>query len=238
MLSTTELLTEWIRLVEGEEPHASVRFGDASNIILAHETILTMDFVRSKYGWIKDPKYCGVTLPNAEARDKLLACLKDADYVGYLIQTDWVFRPLFDMVIHYYRIKLDKTFYAFENNYIARLKEFYEAFKDTKVLLCGSRAKDYKEVLERRYGWTCIVGTVDCPNWEYHETAIEEMTKIYEETPFRMAIVCAGAPGKMLTIHAKKLGAVGIDFGSGAEIAVQSDELDLYAWDYTDFPKY
>jgi len=238
VLTNEQLLDTWIQKVASGEPHASIRFGDGENAIMAHEKILTMEFMKTQYGWLNNPKYCGVTLPNANAREKIVACLHDADLVGHLIQPEWVFKPLFDMVAHFYKPKLEQTFYAYANDAIARRRPFYDAFKDTKVLLCGAKAVKYQKVLQDRYGWTGIVGTVDCPSWDQHEDAIHNMSLIYSSQPYRLAIVAAGAPGKVLTLHAKKLGTVGIDFGSGAEIAIQADEKGLDAWDYTEFPKY
>ncbi|MEK5060955.1 MULTISPECIES: GT-D fold domain-containing glycosyltransferase [unclassified Paenibacillus] len=239
MLGTWDLIKNWFQMAANGERHASVRFGDASNTILAHDTVLTMDFIKSHYGWISDPTYCGITLPNANARDIIVHCLRNADYVGHLTQTDhWYFKPLFDMCLRYYRVEPKETFYAFENNYIARFKPFYDTFRTLPILLCGAKAVQYKEVLERRYGFTGIVGTVDCPNWEGLQKATKDMEALYKTNPWRLALVCAGAPGKVLAVKAKLLGTVGVDFGSGADVAIQADKEGLDAWDYKGFPDY
>ncbi|MDT9719513.1 GT-D fold domain-containing glycosyltransferase [Paenibacillus sp. ClWae2A] len=239
MLGSVDLIRNWFQLASDGEAHASVRFGDASNTILAHDTVLTMDFIKSHYGWLNDPTYCGITLPNTSAREIIVHCLRKADYVGHLIQTDhWYFKPLFDMCLAYYKVEPRETFYAFENNYIARFKLFYETFKTMPILLCGAKAEQYREVLERRYGWTSIVGTVDCPSWSHVSTASKQMEHIYQQTPWKLALVCAGAPGKVLVIKAKELQTVGVDFGSGADVAIQADSENLNAWDYNGFPDY
>nr|WP_109998515.1 MULTISPECIES: hypothetical protein [Paenibacillus] len=64
------------------------------------------------------------------------------------------------------------------------------------------------------------------------------MENIHKKTPWKLALVCAGAPGKVLAIKAKELGSVGVDFGSGADVAIQADNENLYAWDYEGFPDY
>ncbi|WKL02761.1 hypothetical protein Q0F98_02340 [Paenibacillus amylolyticus] len=69
MLGSVELIRNWFQMASDGEAHASVRFGDASNTILAHDTVLTMDFIKSHYGWLNDPTYCGITLPNASERN-------------------------------------------------------------------------------------------------------------------------------------------------------------------------
>lgn len=231
MLTNDELLDIWIQKVASGEPLASVRFGDTSCAIMAHEKILTMEFMKTQYPWVDDPKY--ITLPNASAREKLVSCLHEADLVGHLVEPSWGFKPLFDMVASFYKPKLEQTFYAFANAHLSRDRRFYNAFKDTKVLLCGAKAVKYQKVLQDRYGWTGIVGAVDCPTWDHHEEAMHHMSLMYSSQPYRLALVCAGVPGKMLTIHAKKLGAVGVDFGSGAEVAIQANDQGFDAWDYT-----
>ncbi|WP_315793061.1 hypothetical protein [Paenibacillus sp. BIC5C1] len=44
--------------------------------------------------------------------------------------------------------------------------------------------------------------------------------------------------GKVLAIKAKELGSVGVDFGLGADVVIQTDTENLYAWDYEGFPDY
>lgn len=138
------------------------------------------------------------------------------------------------MICLYYDIRPKGYFYAFENYYLSKFQPFYEAFKDVRVLLVGAKAEQYREVLERRYGWRGIVGTVNCHNQSYVHQAISEMSNF----DYDMALVCAGAPGKTLTLHAKRMGKVGIDFGSGADTAIQSDRDGKYAWEWDKFPVY
>ncbi|MFB9326686.1 GT-D fold domain-containing glycosyltransferase [Paenibacillus aurantiacus] len=239
MLSSVELIQRWHDMAARGEAHASIRFGDASAAVMAHEAILTMDFMRKHYRWIGDTAYCGVALPNDAARRKLVDCLREADYVGHLRQTEhWYFKPLFDMCLTYYGVKPKETFYAFENVYIARYPLFYERFRKVPIVLCGAKAVLYREVLERRYGFTGIVGTVDCPDWNGLPRAEREMEALYATSPWKLALVCAGAPGKALVVKAKQLGTVGVDFGSGGEAAIQADRAGMDAWDYTEPLKY
>lgn len=233
MLSSVELIHRWHDMAVRGEAHASIRFGDASVAIMAHDAILTMDFMRKHYSWLDDPAYCGVTLPNEEARLRLVRCMQTADYVGHLTQTEhWYFKPLFDMCLRYYGVTPKETFYAFEHVYIARYPLFYTKFRELPIVLCGAKSARYREVLERRYGFTGIVGTVDCPDWSGLPRAEREMETLYATSPWKLALVCAGAPGKALVVKAKALGTVGVDFGSGGEAAIQADQAGLNAWDY------
>ncbi|MDP9699761.1 hypothetical protein J2T16_002662 [Paenibacillus intestini] len=239
LLGSVDLIRSWHQKAVDGEAHATVRFGDASNTILAHDAVLTMDFIKSHYGWLSDPTYCGITLPHAEARETLVHCLRKADYVGHLTQTEhWYFQPLFAMCLAYYKVEPAETFYAFENNYIARYPLFYELFKTVPILICGAKADLYREVLQRRYGWSNIVGTIDCGSWSHVDEACVQMEQLYQQSPWKLALVCAGAPGKVLTVKAKELHTVGVDFGSGADVAIQADRENLNAWDYQGFPDY
>lgn len=73
-LETPQLLNKWKEIVKGSKPHASIRLGDGEAVVAAHETILTMDFIRKMYPWVQsnDLSYCGVILPNADARRQLV----------------------------------------------------------------------------------------------------------------------------------------------------------------------
>lgn len=165
----------------------------------------------------------------------LLSPLRQADFLGVLSQTEnWMFKPLADMVLQYYNFKPAYYFYAFDNYLVSIMKEFYDAFQNEKVLLVGSKAKCLKRVLERRYGWRGIVGFVDCPDWSRLGLAEREMSR-YQ---YRLALVSAGVPGKVLTAFAKSQGNVGIDFGCGADMCLESDAADLYAWEMKTGPKH
>ena len=232
MLSQTELLDAWRDIVRGDEAHASLRIGDVEAAVAAHGEILTMPFVRRFYAW--SDGYYGLVLPDAAARLRLVEALRRADYIGVLTQTDWDCRPLADMVLQHYEIRPERFFYAFENYYVSRGRTFYEYFANTPTLLVGGKADRFKEVLERRYGWRRIVGTVYHWSWQELEGAIADMDRF----PYRLALVSAGVAGKILAVHAKETGHVGIDFGSGLDTCVQADADGMYAWEWDKFPDY
>ncbi len=229
-LTPDELLEQWRVAVELDIPHASIRIGDGEACIAAHEEILTMNFIRETYNWINNINYCGVTLPNMDARIRLIAALKQADFIGILHQLNWWgWRPLSDMVIKYYDIQPEKIFYAFDNVNISKMPRFYDTFKNTRILLVGNKARKYKEVLERRYEWKRIVGTVECQNWTMVDAAINKM----DHYDYQLAIVSAGVPAKVLAAHAKLTGHVGIDFGQGTDGCIVADMKGLNTWEDT-----
>ncbi len=235
-LNTKELLGKWEEIVDGNQPHASIRIGDGESTVAAHEEILSMNFIDKLYPWVrsKDISYCGVILPNQNIREQLIESLQQADFLGILSQTEnWMFKPLADMVVQYYNLNPQSFFYAFDNYIISTQKDFYDFFKDKSVLLVGAKSKCLKEVLEKRYGWSGIVGSVNCPDWTYIETAKKEMDQYH----YRLALVSAGIPGKILTAYAKAKGNVGIDFGCGTDLCLESDAVGLYAWEMKSGPK-
>lgn len=231
-MSQAELLDAWRDVVRGRQAHASLRIGDVEAAVAAHEEILSMRFVQRFYSWTDN--YYGLRLPDAVARARLVEALRLADYIGILTQKDWDCRPLAEMVVDYYAIRPERFFYAFENYYVSRNKTFYEYFADTPTLLVGGKAERFREVLERRYGWSGIVGTVYQWNWHEIDRAMAEM----DSFSYRLALVSAGLAGKILAVHAKETGHVGIDFGSGLDTCVQADTEGQYAWDWNKFPRY
>ena len=235
-LDVPQLLGKWEEIVDGGPPHASIRIGDGESTVAAHEEMLTMDFINKVYPWVRnrDISYCGVTLPNADARKQLVDSLRQADFLGILSQTEnWMFKPLADMVVQYYELNPQSYFYAFDNYIISTLKDFYDYFGTKSVLLVGSKAKCLKDVLERRYHWSGIVGYVDCPDWSRLEEAKREM----DQYQYRLALVSAGIPGKILTAYAKSKGNVGVDFGCGADMCLEADAAGLYTWEMKTGPK-
>lgn len=235
-LNETELFEKWKAIIDGTSPHASIRIGDGEAAVAAQKKILSMDFIQTVYPWVRanDINYCGVLLPNEDVRRKLVKALQQADFLGILSQTEnWMFRPLADMVVKCYHLQPKSWFYAFDNYILSTKKEFYEYFQNKSVLLVGNKAKCLKKVLENRYGWNGIVGTVDCSDWRFLEIAEAEMNQYF----YRVALVSAGVPGKILTAHAKAAGNVGIDFGCGADLCLEADAAGLYAWEMKTGPK-
>ncbi|ARP50571.1 MULTISPECIES: GT-D fold domain-containing glycosyltransferase [Caproicibacterium] len=235
-LNEMELLKKWEEIITDGGAHASVRLGDGEATVAAHGAILTMDFVQKAYPWVaqRDRSYCGVLLPNEDARLRLVEALRQTDFLGILSQTNsWMFRPLAEMVLQFYDIRPPYTFYAFDNYILSTKKEFYDFFKEQSVLLVGQKARCLRRVLENRYGWSGIVGTVDCPDWDSVDTAASKMSRY----AYRTALVSAGVPGKVLTVYAKKCGHVGIDFGCGTDLCLEADEAGLYAWEMAAGPQ-
>jgi len=231
MIDGLKLLEDWKTCIHNKTPHSSIRIGDSELAVLAHEEILSMKFVRRAYPFGAS----GIKLPNKEARNLVAEAVKSADYIGHLPGTDhWNLRPLYDMVAFYYDLKPKQIFDAFTNFSLSKMSQYYEAFKEEKVMIIGKQAELYKEVLERRYKWSKITGTIDCQSYEDVEAARIQM----ESMDYDLAIVCAGVPGKILTYYAKKQGKVGIDMGSAADTCIQSDYDGMFAWDWPKNPDY
>lgn len=231
-IQTLDLLDAWRDIIERQEPHASIRIGDVEAAVAAHGAILTNRFVQRMYGWADN--FYGLSLPNPEAREQLVSAFKQADFLGRLEQPEWYFRPIADMVIDYYELKPKRLFYAFDNFYLSKTREFYDSFRETKVILVGRTAANLKEVLVKRYDWRGIVAVIDCPSWNHLEQARIAMTRCN----YDVALVSASIPGKILTAHAKVTGHVGIDFGSGADTCVQADADNQNAWEWKKHPVY
>lgn len=62
----------------------------------------------------------------------------------------------------------------------------------------------------------------------------QDLTKDFD---YRIALVSAGIPGKILTSHAKSKGHIGIDFGCGTDMCLESDAAGLNTWEMKTGPK-
>ena len=213
MLSGKEILAEWRKAIDSKTPHASIRIGDGENVIMAQDRIYPVVYLKEKLHWTDDPKYCGVTLPNLQARDMLVDAVRKTDFIG-IQQADGEFiYPLWEkLVVHYgFNIRDEKNFGAFDNFHLSRDKVFYDTLRDDRILLIGRRAQACKYILEERYGFRKIVGAFNCQDWQELEMARSSMDML----DYDVALIAAGVPAKILCIHAKETGRVGVDFGSG-----------------------
>lgn len=233
MNEAEDMMLKWREAIDKKIPYSFLRMGDREIAVCAQE-VLTFDLISKHYRWIGNPKFIGVPLPNIELKDQLVAAYRGANAMGILVQANWYFYPLSQLLISYYGFRPEDFVYAFANAYISKKKMFYKLFRSDRILLVGSKSDQFKEVLENRYRFKNIVGTVPVRGFPDVPNVKSQMQNI----DFDIAIISAGVSGKILADYAKNLGRVGIDYGSGADTAIQAHQEGLSAWKLEGFAKH
>ncbi|CEG25514.1 GT-D fold domain-containing protein [Bacillus sp. B-jedd] len=226
-----EIMERWRQAIDQGIPHSFLRLGDCEVAVCAQNFLVPE--LNEKHPIAHNPSYCGVKYPNLEAKERLIESLRNADILGLLVHEDWYFYPLSSMILSFYDIKPKDFAYAFANAYIAKSKQFYDMFKNDKILLIGNKSEQYKDVLEKRYGFTDIQGTLMVNGF----SSVSEVCEKMKTFDFDITFISASVPAKLLADHAKKMGRVGIDFGSGFDTAIQADKHGLHAWEFDGFAK-
>lgn len=222
---------ELLRLIsvhlQKKKPFSLVRIGDGENFILAQDTIHPVQELINMYNVVADSHYSGIAIPNLEARDRLVQAIRKADVVGILNQTDcYCWYPLTEKVFNYYSLSPPNICHAFINRYCATSPVFYELFRQAGVLLIGRPMARLKEVLERRYQFSNIVEVLNLRDYR-------DLNRVLRSLPrydFELALISAGANGKIVSEAVKDLGKVAFDLGHAADNIIANDGQGLYAW--------
>ncbi len=156
-LNMEDVLHLLTKSIDKKEPCSMVRLGDAHNLILAQEKIisinelLNLDYVK-RYSERKDT---GIEFPNLEARDMMLGSIKKTTILGIfpynddrIVSPDWMKRPLTDKVLSVYNIKPKKLCDVCINREMPPLKEFWNVMKNKRVLIISAAAISFAKLLK------------------------------------------------------------------------------------------
>lgn len=213
--------------VTRKKPFALVRIGDGENFILAQNSIHTVDELIRMYNVVAGEGYSGIAIPNLAARDRLVDAVRKADVVGILNQTDcYCWYPMTEKNFRYYSLCPPDTCYAFINTQCAYMPVFYELFRHTAILLVGKPMARLREILERRYCFTNIVGVLNLKNYRDLERVINSLPHF----KFDLALISAGANAKIVAAAVKDCGRVAFDLGHAADRVISCDEQGMYTW--------
>lgn len=199
-IGPTKLFTEAQQAIKSKKGYYAVRVGDGENAVL--------DLKNLSEG------YCGIKSPNPQARDDLIAAIKDANAVGVFACDTWT-EELFDR----HQILPKAIFYAFDNLCWGDIKPFVQILAHCKILLIGRPMPRFAELLKNELN-TQVAG-IKVIN-SYHE--IQDIMDWAKNIDFDMAVISAGANAVILASRiAKELGKVAVDFGHTADHILLGD---------------
>lgn len=185
-----------------------VRVGDAENQVMAQGYIMPENAIK-KIWWADNEDWTGIRLPNYEARDRLIASVKQADMVGVLHQTEsYVWKPLTEKVFTVCEIRPRQICYAFINVYFPDSLEFINLLQKYKVLIIGKQGWQFASLLKTTFGIE-PGGIISISS--YHE--IPQVLAKTEKIDFDLALISAGSNAIILATVIAQRGKVALDIG-------------------------
>lgn len=185
-----------------------VRIGDAENQVLAQGTIYPEEVIKNLW-WANYEGWTGITLPNYEARDRLIENIKKADMVGVLHQNDaYEWKSLTEEVFTLYKIKPRQLCYAFVNTYLPPNEEFRALIKKCRLLLVGQMAGALAAFLQETMQIE-VAGTVAISQYSQIDQVIQQIQSI----DYNLALLSAGSNAVILAPMIASMGKIALDFG-------------------------
>ncbi|WP_237167777.1 GT-D fold domain-containing glycosyltransferase [Paenibacillus yonginensis] len=228
MLHFNDMLERIRTALDHKQPLSFVRIGDGENLILAQNSVWTIEQVLQEE-WAKKANMGkkGVTLPNIALRDEMVAVLKKADIVGILPPGDqtigvreYLKRELTDQVFTYFNIRPRSICHASLNRKLAIYPGFWDMLRKHRVLIITSKASEFRKVLESKPYGLHIVNAL--PFSHYKDMArIQKWLMAYPDS-FDIALISCGVNAVVLAQMVRDLtGKIGIDFGKGRNLLLK-----------------
>ena len=224
---TSGQVLEKIRMsLEGSHPFSLVRIGDGENIVLAQDSVWTIEKVLSQ-PWAQRAMEGkkGIDLPNLELRDRMIEAIGKADLVGIhkkndqaIIAPEWHKRPLTDEIFAYYGVKPKAICDALIMRNLAAKKDYWDLFKRRKVLLIYHDAANLKKAMEELYQLN-ISYIINFNHYNQLSQTLKEITE--NRNLFDVALISCGVTAVVLAPKIAELGKIGIDFGKGSQAIIQ-----------------
>jgi hypothetical protein len=174
-----------------------------------------------EYNWWN--RYCevsGVSLPNLEAKNRLIDALKQVDIMGIFVANPDKVEPYFSLHNAMYRdtqrffdeynIYPSQVFYCFDHFKFPAISKFVQLIKDYPPLLIGNTVDGFAQLLKDKLNID-VAGIVRCKDIFDVDNAIQQA----KQTSARWCLVSAGTPAKIICAElSKKYGKTTLDFGN------------------------
>ena len=201
-------------------PFSLARIGDGENIVLAQETVFSLDWIGKNVGWSHSSNYCGAVLPNLALRDRMAAALKEADIIGVFAGDALTEKAFTALGIHPKAIT-----YAFDNLQMPMYKPFVDLIRAYPPLLVGRPAERFAALLLDKLGVRVPGVVMNINSADDIDVCMEEMARI----PHRWSLVSAGVNADIIAPEmAVRYGKVSIDFGHAPDNVMSPLYVDYW----------
>lgn len=227
LLGMQQVLKRIRQAADKNMPFSLVRLGDGEHIVLAHDSVWTIERVlEEEWSILANQGEKGVTLPNLGLRDEILEAIRQADIVGILPYHDtlidapaYLKRVLLDQILEHYGIQPASVCSAVINRYFPREREFWDILMGRKVALISRWAHEWKELVTRQPYKLNITMTIPFSHYEQIKPTLDKIVE--ERDHFDIALVSCGVNAVILAQKiAERTGKIAIDFGKSAEFLV------------------
>lgn len=218
LLSDLEVLRRISKALQNKKPFSLIRIGDGENVVMSQYNILPPEkFLKTIFA--RHGEAVGYTLPNIKLRDQMLEAVRQADIVGVLrVKNDGVMapkrfkRPLTNKIFAYYHLRPPALCSATVNRRLVSRRLFWEILHKYRVLLISRWAKQFTDVVTRRYSKLKpnIVAALNCHDYSQLSATFRAVTK----EDFDLALISAGVNAVILAPKiAQNYQKVALDFG-------------------------
>jgi hypothetical protein len=227
-LTVSNTLTIIKEALDEKKPLSLVRLGDGENLILAQDTVMSMEELLKK-SWVMaaNEGKKGVTIPNLKLRDEMVKAIKKADIVGIpfwkndpILADQEIKRPLTEAVFKHYNLSPERICHTFVNRVFAQKKEFWELLRGKKILIIGDWGQKVERILKKKPYSLNISFTLPFSDYKQMEETLENAIK--RKKDFDIALIACGVNAVVLSpLLAQETGKVCIDFGKSLMFIVQ-----------------
>lgn len=244
LLTETEVLNRMEDALTNQKPFSLVRLGDLENIVLGQYKFISEDKIincplhknNKKIRFSKDGKCYvklvskGLTLPNMRMLKQMIEAIRKADVVGVcryindeIEAPDKYKRELTNKIFDYYNLRPAYLTYILVSRRIVAYERFWELVHRCRTLLISSYAKEFAEVIKKKYDHLKpnIAGCLNFTDYEQIPATLEKAGKI----KFDLALLSAGASAVIMAPElAGRFGKVAIDFGKAMQFMVKPNK--------------
>ncbi|RDW16415.1 hypothetical protein CWR48_17395 [Oceanobacillus arenosus] len=230
LLTVDQVLEKLINSIEERNPFSLVRVGDGENIVLAQDSVMTINSVLNER-WAQranqDRRLKGVTLPNLTLRDQMVDAIKAADIVGIpfynndpILTEDRLKRELTDQVFNHFQIDPQSVCHTFVNRVFAQKKTFWKALRNKKIMIIGQWSEQAAHLLKEKPYKLNICMKIPFSHYDEMAQTLETI-KLNKEN-FDIALISCGVNSVILAQKvAEVTGKIGIDFGKSLMFMVK-----------------
>ncbi|WP_174819882.1 GT-D fold domain-containing glycosyltransferase [Paenibacillus koleovorans] len=227
-LTVAEVLKSIQRALDRRQPFSLVRVGDGENIVLAQDSVMSLEEVlATKWAIGANKGEKGVTLPNLKLRDEMVECLNKANIVGIpfwdndpIIADPSLKRALTEKTFEALHVRPKQVCHTFVNRVFAQKPEFWSMLEGKRVALISGWADQVSEILSGPPYNLQIAFTINFKHYRKMERALVKMER--KKDQFDIALLSCGVNAVVLApLIAEQTGKVALDFGKSLMFIVK-----------------
>lgn len=230
LLTVDQVLEKLTEAIEKKKPFSLIRVGDGENIVLAQDSVMTIEDVL-KEKWAQranqNRRLKGVTLPNITLRDQMVDAIKEASIVGIpfynndpILAEDRLKRELTDQVFNHFQIIPRMPCHTFVNRVFTQRRDFWKLLRNKKIMLISQWSEQSAQIFKRKPYKLNISINLPFDHNDQMEYTLETI-RINKEN-FDIALISCGVNSVVLAHKvAEMTGKIGIDFGKSLMYVVK-----------------